>query len=159
MCADVVAAESLHAEVVDEAMCFQRHHICFDLLQSHFFWDKSQRNREPVTFESSKSERLPDALKAPAFDLGIPVLAALLPDELLCVGPQNCDKLRGGAALVLVARDLELAGKLADSLGYVVHRLHRVYIGLVQSYAQVLRLCIIARFTVIHFHFLACGVR
>ena len=113
MSVDVVLAEALHAKVVDETILRHLVHVRFDFLVLNVSRDKPQSNREPVTIQGPELQWLENALKSAYFDLGVPVLASLLPDQLLSIHPMDSHPLGGNSSLVFVASDLELSRNLA----------------------------------------------
>ena len=91
---DVISAEALHAKHVD---------VCVELRTEHVNW-------EAISFAGAEGERIEAALKTSCPDLRVPVLAALLVDELLGDGSVDGYPLCRGSKLVLVTCDLELPG-------------------------------------------------
>ena len=121
---DVVLTKSLHAEVVDKTILFYRFHVLTDLGIVDFRVDESKGDTEPVSLERTKLQRLEDALKAPNFDIWVPVFASLLANQLLCIHPVDRHFLSRNPSLVLVASDLELLRYLTKTLRNVVDCLH-----------------------------------
>lgn len=93
--------------------------------------------------------------KASTLDFVVPVFATLLSDQLLRVRTLNSDPLCRRASFVFVASNLELFWDFADAFRHVVNSLHRIYIRLVQRNSQILWLGLIARLSIVHFHFFA----
>ena len=98
-----------------------------------------------------------DALKTANLDLGVPVFASLLSDQLLCIRSLNRDPLCSGSSFVFITGNLELSGQFSDPLGDIMNCLHRVNVGLVQGNLQILGQSLIARLPLSHFH-LSAGV-
>lgn len=158
MRAYIIRAKALHTKVIDKAVFLDIKHILTNFLIWNVMGDEAQRNWEPVSLECAKRKRLENALKASAADFLIPVLAALLSNELFGIGSMNGNPLSRRAALILIASNLELLGHLAYAFGDVVHCLHRVYVSLVDRNFQVLRLRGIFWLTIVHFHTLTLRI-
>ena len=71
----------------------------------------------------------------------------------------NGHPLGRSASLVLITGDLELLWKFPDSLGDVVHGLHRVNIGLQHGNFEILGQVVVFWLSIVHFHLFASSVR
>ena len=121
---DVVLAEALHAEVVDETILFHGSDVLSNLGVFYVSTDETKGNAESIALERTELKGLENALKCTNFDLLIPVLTTLLPNQLLCIHPMNGHSLGRDAPLVLVACNLELLRHLPETLGDVMNGLH-----------------------------------
>ena len=151
---NVIRTKSLHAKEVDESVLFDALDILPNISVANLIWDETEGDRETISFKSSEGERIENALKTSDLNLWVPVLAALLADELLSVGSVNCHPLRRGSTLVLVSSNLNLSWHFPDTLRDVVNGLHRVYICLIDGNSKVLRLSQVFRLAIAHVHLL-----
>ena len=156
---DVVRAEPLHTEVVDEAVVLDTENVCPDLSVANFMRYEAKSNREAISFQCTEAERLKNTLKAANTDFRVPVLAPLLSNELLSVTSMNGHPLRCCTTFVLITRNLELLREFPNALRDVVDGLHRVDIGLEHGDFEVLGLGFILGRPGIHLHLLPCRVR
>lgn len=123
---DIVRPESLHPEIVDKSVFHASLDLSFDLAIGNLEGDKSERDAKPVALQAAELNRLETPLERTDFDLRVPVFAALLPNNLLGIGSLDRTALSGDATFVFVACDAELLGHFPDSLGDVVHCMHRL---------------------------------
>jgi hypothetical protein len=136
---NVIRAKSLHAEVVDEAIISYKLDLLLDLLIRSHTIDKPKCYTKTIPLQISKLDGFETTLERANFYFWVPVFAALLSDQLLCICSLNRSNLTRNPSLVLVACNADLPRHLLDSLCDVMHSMHRLYVLFVNHDLQILR--------------------
>ena len=139
MSVDVIRSESLHAEVVDEAIVSNKFDLLLNLLVLSCTVDEPKGDTKTITLQLSKLDGFETTLERANFYFGVPILAALLSNQLLCICSLNGGNLTSNPSLVLVARDADLPWQLLYPLCDVVHSMHRLNVLFVNHHLQKLR--------------------